>query len=90
MINKINNSSKQQNYNDDNIMRRSEILKHKPVYVKLQEKNGKNNQNNIENNDENEITKKMTYTNNKITMDTNSINQNNKSKTNITNKDIKK
>ena len=88
MINKINNSSKQQNYNDDNIMRRSEILKHKPVYVKLQEKNGKNNQNNLENNDENEITKKMTYTNNKITMDTNSINQNNKSKTNITNKDI--
>ena len=72
MINNLNNFSNKQKNQNDLILRRSEVINHKP------KENKENSNKKSEYNKDKDITEQITYTNNKNPMKNNDIDKNNK------------
>ena len=72
MINNLNNFSNKQKNQNDLILRRSEVINHKP------KENKENSNKKSEYNKDKDITEQITYTNNKNQMKNNDIDKNNK------------
>ncbi len=72
MINNLNNFSNKQKNQNDLILRRSEVINHKP------KENKENSNKKSEYNKDKDITEQITYTNNKNNMKNNDIDKNNK------------
>ena len=72
MINNLNNFSNKQKNQNDLILRRSEVINHKP------KENKENSNKKSEYNKDKDITEQITYTNNKNSMKINDIDKNNK------------
>ena len=72
MINNLNNFSNKQKNQNDLILRRSEVINHKP------KENKENSNKKSEYNKDKDITEQITYTNNKNPMKINDIDKNNK------------
>ena len=72
MINNLNNFSNKQKNQNDLILRRSEVINHKP------KENKENSYKKSEYNKDKDITEQITYTNNKNPMKNNDIDKNNK------------